>query len=237
MRYRPANQSGMSLLEMLIVIAVVAVLMGLIYPFYAKVRDSAHASLCMSNIRQTGMAILEFAGNNNGKILPRKLSDALKAQEPGVQQYWLRRLHSEGYIEGPVNNAPLNQIMFCPALLTAGRPPEIHTQIYGMRAWRGTLVTLDSYLPINSIPHPSRFFILADSVKMEGGVPAQWYTIQLGEGQGNRVHLRHNNKANAFFADGHVEAMEGDYFHSLVNTEPEFTYRDILAVKDLSEDG
>lgn len=234
MNYRTFRKPGMSLTEVLVAITLVGVLAGILYPVYSKVRTAAHLSQCTSNIRQLGMAILEFAGNNNGRIMPRKLSAALQEQEPHVHAYWNRRLYNEGYIQGPVNNAPLNQIMFCPSLQPEGHP-EVANQGYGMRAWRGTAVTLDSYLPINTIPNPSRFFILADSVTMQAGVQTQWYTIQLGDGQGNRVHLRHNHKANAFFADGHVEAMGEDYFHSLVEIEPEFTYRAILAVNELPD--
>lgn len=230
--YRQKSR-GTSLIEVLVVISLVGILTSLMYMGIRNIRGTAHAAQCVSNMRQLGMAILEFTVNNNGNIMPRKLSAELEAKEPHVHAYWNRRLHREGYIDGPVNNAPLNPILFCPSLLPEGHP-EVANQGYGMRAWRGTAVTLDSYLPINKIPNPSRFFILADSVTMQAGVQTQWYTIQLGEGQSNRVHLRHDNKANTFFADGHVKAMEENYFHSLVETEPEFTYRAILAVKELS---
>lgn len=186
--------------------------------------------VCLSNLRGLGNAVLEFAANNQGKILPRKLPDNLRALEPGVNSYWIRRLYQEGYLDdGPVNTThPLPKSYYCPSLVPDGPLEVTSSHTYGMRAWRGTKITLDYYLPMNIVDHPSRFFLLADSISGR----TQWYTIQLGDGQSNAVHSRHNGRANTFFLDGHVEAAGKEYFESLIVQEPEFTYRPFTVVPE-----
>src|SRR5260221_688177 len=56
-----AVKSGFTLVELLVVIGIIAVLVGLLLPSLRKARDSANRVACMSNMRQTSLAIQMYA--------------------------------------------------------------------------------------------------------------------------------------------------------------------------------
>jgi prepilin-type N-terminal cleavage/methylation domain-containing protein len=61
---RQARRPGFSLVEMLIVIAIMAVLLGLMLPAVQTARESARRIACLNNIRQIGVAMRGFEAVN-----------------------------------------------------------------------------------------------------------------------------------------------------------------------------
>ncbi len=221
--HRFGSSSGLTQIELLVVVAIIGVLAALMLPAINATRKSAQAATCLNNLKQVGGALLRFATDHQGRLLPSKLSDEVRERETATPKpiaYWDRRLYNEGYLPGPMeDDARLHPTLFCPSLTPNGPPAKLH-ESYGLRDWRGTKIKNGEYIRLVNIPNPSRFFLLADSISISSG--EQWYTIQ-SEGGNNGVHLRHYGKANTFFADGHVEPMNAEYFNALALTEPEFT--------------
>lgn len=54
-----------TLLELLVVIALIAVLVGMLLPTLGAAKDQARKALCLSNVKQIGVGIYAYAGENN----------------------------------------------------------------------------------------------------------------------------------------------------------------------------
>ncbi|OGV53210.1 MAG: hypothetical protein A2X45_06050 [Lentisphaerae bacterium GWF2_50_93] len=62
-------QKSFTIIELLVVIAIIAILAGLLFPMLGKARDKAKKTSCINNLRQLGIAVNTYAGNNT-EILP-----------------------------------------------------------------------------------------------------------------------------------------------------------------------
>lgn len=59
-------QKNFTLLELLISIAIIAILTSTLLPALAKAREKAFQISCMNNFRQTGIALLQYSNDFNG---------------------------------------------------------------------------------------------------------------------------------------------------------------------------
>jgi prepilin-type N-terminal cleavage/methylation domain-containing protein len=57
MSHNQGNRRGFTLIELLVVIAIIAILAAILFPVFARAREAARASSCLSNARQLGTAI------------------------------------------------------------------------------------------------------------------------------------------------------------------------------------
>jgi prepilin-type N-terminal cleavage/methylation domain-containing protein/prepilin-type processing-associated H-X9-DG protein len=51
---------GFTLIELLVVIAIIAILAAILFPVFARARESARSISCVSNVRQLGMAFTQY---------------------------------------------------------------------------------------------------------------------------------------------------------------------------------
>ncbi|HVM46435.1 MAG TPA: DUF1559 domain-containing protein [Candidatus Acidoferrum sp.] len=63
-----SDRQAFTLVELLVVIAVVALLAALLLPALASAREKSRKAACISNLRQLGIAVQSYASDNEGKI-------------------------------------------------------------------------------------------------------------------------------------------------------------------------
>jgi prepilin-type N-terminal cleavage/methylation domain-containing protein/prepilin-type processing-associated H-X9-DG protein len=59
-------RGGFTLIELLVVIAIIAVLAAILFPTFAATRGKAHQTVCLSNLRQLGIAVGLYKEDNDG---------------------------------------------------------------------------------------------------------------------------------------------------------------------------
>lgn len=200
-------ERGFTLIELLLVVAIVAILIVLLFPEIARLRDGALSSKCVSNLRQLGSVARMSASDRNGQWM---------IVDPKVPySIWSSVMIADGYTD-------LTNVMYCPAL----KPRLFSTYTtYGVN-WRGLALApddvgvmntkyfngsvSDSSIKFNAINKPASFVLMADSFTARPAYGGSQYAIIQGSGPYDEIHLRHRNRANVLFADGHISSAGTD---------------------------
>lgn len=64
------RERAFTLIELLVVIAIIAILAAILFPVFAKARERAKQTTCLSNLKQMGLAAVTYANDNDGYIIP-----------------------------------------------------------------------------------------------------------------------------------------------------------------------
>ncbi len=208
-RYRV---SGISLIEMLAAIGVFSVLAVLMIPTIGKMRSTALAGKCTSQLKNAGVAFHRYISDMNGRIMTRRGGD-----RGGSVDMWGAELSGRGYLtEQARKDGHRSYTGTDPAILTC---PGIRSRPanYTMENWAWFTYGLNLFTPgvksttelgtplsvrsVLSIEEPSKFILLADAVSANG-YPS--FRIRLGDGG---LALAHSDRGNALYLDGHIQPL------------------------------
>lgn len=103
--YTLTQQRAFSVTELLIVIAVVAVLLALLIPVTQQAMRHAHKTQCTSNLKQVFVALRAYAFDRSGRLPGFSAADVSSF---GPLYTAHRKLVDEGYL-------PNSDVLFCPA--------------------------------------------------------------------------------------------------------------------------
>jgi prepilin-type N-terminal cleavage/methylation domain-containing protein len=71
---KAGRRSGFTLIEVLVVVAIIALLVAILLPALSRARAQGRNAVCLNNLRQIGLAVTQYAMANSD-ILPRACND------------------------------------------------------------------------------------------------------------------------------------------------------------------
>lgn len=214
------GKRGFTLIELLVVIAIIAILAAILFPVFARAREKAKQSSCLSNVKQIGMGILMYIQDSDER-LPVK---------------WWYYQHSPG-VAYPLNTnymtwaeviAPYvknDQLFMCPDYAPAQNQmpyttfPCAYNYNGAMPQYAGDYTTAGlDYAPMGDIKAPATTVMIYDGWTMDSWwYPADQAALISGNpGTQNfttaywNIVKRHNDGCNQCYVDGHGKWVKTD---------------------------
>lgn len=62
------RERGFTLIELLVVISIISLLAAILFPVFARARDNARRTSCISNLKQIGLGIVMYTQDHDGRV-------------------------------------------------------------------------------------------------------------------------------------------------------------------------
>lgn len=190
-----------TLVELLIVVAILAILIAMLLPALQKARQKSAAAQCLGNLKQIGVAIVTYANDNDGWMHP-----AREGKTPTIT-YWSMALLDGKYMMG-------EKAFLCPG----GRYTGVYTRgsdrSYGLNnnfsrnVRDGSKMEATNIFKHKKIRQPSNCWFVGDSLGTNGwGSLRQCFALAWFNGSNLYFSLRHNQRGQLWFLDGSARSI------------------------------
>jgi prepilin-type N-terminal cleavage/methylation domain-containing protein len=219
-----AGKDSFTLIELLVVVAIIAVLVSILLPALGAARESARATVCLSNMKQLGLGITAYAADFNDWMYISY--DRNNVTWP---DWWAQALGHAGYLPDPgLHGSAADQVRDvwnCPtakAMAAAVGVPFVWWTYLRISNnypfWQQDHGTAN-WVRLAAIRNPTRqlFLIdsyLADVYDMGAGHAGTWYSgatrydmiVGHYDGSGAPGYI-HHGRLQSLFADWHVVSL------------------------------
>ncbi len=204
---------GFTLIELLVVIAIIAILAAILFPVFARAREKARQTSCLSNVKQIGLGNLMYAQDYDEKTVYGS-----GWQYPNGSLSW--QLKVEPYIKN-------RQIFQCPSNPNGEFIYWTQPLVYGYSR------NVEQNRSLGEFRFPAQTAMLGDGVHPaveypRGIVPLScrgWDPCHTVEP--TQDHFLHNGGNNIVFYDGHAKWVgwmkckeASDAHYGLIPTDP-----------------
>jgi prepilin-type N-terminal cleavage/methylation domain-containing protein/prepilin-type processing-associated H-X9-DG protein len=198
-------RKGFTLIELLVVIAIIAILAAILFPVFAKAREKARQSSCLSNVKQLTLGVLQYVQDYD-ETLPKYRQGT---NNPWCGIMWYNQI--EPYLKN-------TQVLTCPsANASAGTVTYGCNNNHALMCNGGKDTAGVPGRKLAAITQPSQCYVLEDTASdgncnnPKTGVESPGFVAGYCPMCGGCGYFtyptasskRHNDGLNAGFIDGH----------------------------------
>ncbi len=190
-----------TLVELLVVIVIIGILAGIALPVFQKAQEKGRAISCLSNLRQLGIAVQAFRGDNDNFIFDDTATEPATSKWQG--QLYPTYVSSWKIFKSPFDSRANTEVpASVPISYALNNEPGVapnNSPIFGINASKLTYPSnLVLFAPkvdnvgnvtFSSVGRDSDIFLLAPTTQIDRGTHSS------------------RKRINALFADGHTEDL------------------------------
>ena len=223
------SRKGFTLIELLVVIAIIAILAAILFPVFARAREKARQTSCLSNLKQLGLGLQMYAQDYDETACPTYyFVGGSWTDEYAWDFHIVDNVAGDGLLAPYTKSGQINR---CPSFNVSSDATS--SREYTGYAYNASYIGGDSSndgvtytitpTQLAKIQNPSETVLFAESAiwSTYGGTGKFWGNNYLRApkdpmftdwGTG-KVHFLHNGTANVAYADGHVKAVAAKYHY------------------------
>jgi prepilin-type N-terminal cleavage/methylation domain-containing protein/prepilin-type processing-associated H-X9-DG protein len=226
---RRVQARAFTLIELLVVVAIISILAAILFPVFARARESARSTACLSNLKQLNMAMRMYADDYDGMHV--RYSYPLPGAVPFPSAKWWMVI--DPYLM-KIGNLVTGRTPDTPVLLTCPSAGELLASTNGYRGHyapnisrypsgpnAGCVMCGSADVPDSAVEEPARtiWFFDAEFVNAQGQKVSVDHGGFVDEWRGRffqpapRIAARHaggswggGGRFNALYFDGHVKS-------------------------------
>ena len=233
-----STQTAFTLVELLVVVAIIAILAAILFPVFARARENARRASCLSNLKQIGLGFLQYNQDYDENCplisFPSPALSWTTSTQPYLKSVQIFRCPSDSAARWDAANLPPN--------------PPPYTTSYVFNVWFAPTKTdpvtgaPDGYSNLAKVSEPARSIILSEKGDLSAtsmvasadhfhpmywGAPSEESSMMMTgavwDAPTNRpIELatkRHFDGFNNLYADGHAKWNRFDQITSYPNAD------------------
>lgn len=188
---------GFTLIELLVVIAIIAILAAILFPVFARAREKARQTSCLSNCKQIGLAYMQYAQDYD-ETYPVWRNNM--GTTGGDDVYWYEAIYP--YVKN-------DQVYTCPSRKNraVGYGQNCDHMGYGSSSSTGTPVNMAD------VDYPAQTLLFCDNESTCSYCPHRWILNPSTYGYIYDTYVQaavHNDGGNVGYCDGHAKWHQKD---------------------------
>ncbi len=223
-----------TLIELLVVIAIIAILASILFPVFARARENARRSSCMSNLKQIGLSVMQYVQDNDERYPLSQVSrtgpwadiptsddfaDTANVQWPqfiapytkSMQIFRCPSAYAKTGNDGVYGQYGANQAMFLVTSTVAANQKSLAMSAVISSATSYMIMDLGVFRATGrelTAPGSSGNYIPGTGPGSQTNLPAVTFATSIVALEGDYKAGRHFGGVNVAFADGHVKWLK-----------------------------
>ncbi len=191
------SKKGFTLIELLVVIAIIAILAAILFPVFARARENARRTSCLSNLKQIGLGIMQYTQDYDEKLPLYSYSGTTLGNWASVSQPYVKS----------------TQLFECPSGGQKYAPPysrwATDPGTSGAYGYNWEYLGAGEAISLAAIEETARTIMSGEITGTENMTAYYAHKPAIPTYDANNAYTRHLDGSNVLFCDGHAKFFSG----------------------------